>query len=417
MVTRRNFLRSAAAFGALPVLGMHTQNARAAYGDVLAITADGSNDAYPVLQNKTGLKIQKIETFHQGGTLGFVKLSTDDGSVGWGQVSTYDADISVEVLHRKIARHFLGNDPADLGILVDRAIEANYKYPWSYVCRALSGVDTAVWDLLGKREGKSVCELIGGKPRPFPVYGSSMSRSITPEDEAARLKKLRDEKGYTAFKIRVGSVNGHNQDAWPGRTEKLIPTVRKAVGDDVKMLVDGNSCYTPPKAIEVGRLLEEHHYVQFEEPCPYWELEWTAQVTEALDMDVSGGEQDNELATWRRMIEMRAVDIVQPDILYLGGLTRTLRVAKKAAEHKLPCVPHSANRAMVTLFTLHAMAAIPNAGGYVEYSIEDSPWSDNLFSPGFEVADGKVAIPDQPGWGVTVNAQWLEKAQHRSSQS
>lgn len=160
-MSRRNFLKTAALMSVFPTTGgLSLQQGHAIYDDyddVLAITADGCNDPYPVLKNKTGLKIQKIETFHKGSTLGLVKLTADNGSAGWGQVSTYDADISIEVLHRKIAQHFLGEDPADLGILVDRAIEANYKYPWSYVCRALSGVDTAVWDLLGKHESQSVC--------------------------------------------------------------------------------------------------------------------------------------------------------------------------------------------------------------------------------------------------------------------
>ena len=211
-----------------------------------------------VLRQKTGLKIRSIETFTKDSNLSVVRVRTDDGKEGFGQISTYDADLSAQILHRKIAGHALGRDPADLDAIVDSCIEANYKFPWSYVCRALSGLDTAIWDLLGKHAGKSVCELLGGKPRPFPVYGSSMSRTITPQDEAARLVRLRDQFGYRAFKIRVGSVNGHDQDQSPGRTEQLIPTVRKAVGDDIALLVDGNSCYTPPRAIQVGRLLEEH---------------------------------------------------------------------------------------------------------------------------------------------------------------
>lgn len=136
--------------------------------------------------------------------------------------------------------------------LVDRIIEENHKFPGSYVCRALTGLDTALWDLRGKRAGQSVCELLGGQPRPFPVYGSSMRRNIQPEDEAKRLTRLRDEYGYRAFKIRVSKVFGHDQYQWPGRTEALIPTVRQAVGDEVVLLADANSCYTPPKAIEVG---------------------------------------------------------------------------------------------------------------------------------------------------------------------
>jgi L-alanine-DL-glutamate epimerase-like enolase superfamily enzyme len=367
------------------------------------------------LQAKTGLKIRSIETFTRGTDLSVVRIRTDDGREGYGQISTFDADISATILHRKIAGHTLGRDPAEFETISDQAIEANYKYPWSFVCRALSGVDTAIWDLLGKLNGKSVCELLGGTPRPIPVYGSSMSRTIKPADEAQRLAQLRDAKGFGAFKVRVGSVCGHDRDQWPGRTEELIPAVRKGVGDEVRLLADGNSCYTPPRAIEVGRLMEAHNYCHFEEPCPYWELEWTAEVAAALKMPVAGGEQDNDLAQWRRMIRMGAVDIVQPDLLYVGGLTRGLRVARMAARAKLRCVPHSANLALVTVFTLHMMGAIPNAGDHVEFTIEPNDSATELYRPALEVREGRVAVPAGPGWGVTINPDWLAKAQRQES--
>ena len=280
----------------------------------------------------------------------------------------------------------------------------------------VSDFDTAIWDLWGKLEGKSVCELLGGEPRPFPVYGSSMRRGITPEEEAARLVRLRDEKGFGAFKIRIGSVCGHDEDQWPGRTEALVPTVRRAVGDDVKMLVDANSCYTPGKAIEVASMLHEHGVCHMEEPCPYWELEWTAEVTRMAEVLIAGGEQDYDLQQWKRIIGIRAVDIVQPDICYIGGLTRALRVADWASEASLPCVPHSANVSLVTVFTLHVMGAIPNAGPHIEFSIEPSPWADAMYTPSLVVRDGKVDIPAGPGWGVEIDPTWLEATEHQVSE-
>jgi L-alanine-DL-glutamate epimerase-like enolase superfamily enzyme len=364
---------------------------------------------------RTGLKIASIETFTQGTGLSIVRVRADDGTEGYGQIAPFEADISAMVLHRKVARHVLGCDPADFEAISDRAIEANYKFPWSFICRALGGVDSAIWDLLAKRAGKSVCALLGGRPRPIPVYGSSMSRTLQPEDEAARMKQLRDKQGFRAFKVRVGSVCGHDQDQWPGRTPALVSTVRKALGDNVDLLADANSCYTPPKAIEVGRLLEDHGYSHFEEPCPYWELEWTAKVTKALKMPVAGGEQDNDLAQWRRMLRMKAIRIAQPDVCYVGGPTRALRVAALARQAGLVCVPHSANLSLVTVFTLHLFGAIANAGRHVEFTIEPNPWKD-LYRPALEVRDGRVAIPDGPGWGVTLNTDWLAKAQRQTTE-
>lgn len=365
------------------------------------------------------MKIKTIETFSTE-FVGFVRVTVDSGEQGWGQVSTYHSDITSTILHRQIAPWALGWDATDIDGLVDIITEREHKFPGSYLRRAIGGVDTALWDLLARREDKSVCELIGGTRAPLRAYASSMKRDITPKNEAIRLQQLRDQYGFDAFKIRVGSECGRDVDEWSGRSEEIIPTMRKALGDNVTILADANSCYSPERAIEIGRLLEDNDYGHFEEPCPYWEMEQTKMVTDALDIDVSGGEQDCDIPTWRHMIEMRAVDVIQPDVCYLGGLTRTLRVAKMGELAGLPCTPHCANLSMVTLFTMHLLAAIPNAGKYLEFSIEGEdyyPWQDGLFvkSP-YDIVDGKASIPDAPGWGVEINPDWLDRANYQKSE-
>ena len=360
------------------------------------------------------MKIKTIETFSTT-DICFVTVTTDDGHSGWGQVAPYNADITARVIHRQIAPWALGADADDIEGLVDIIPDREHKFPGSYLRRALGGLDTALWDLRGKRQGKSVCELIGGVPGKLRVYASSMRRDINGKDEADRLSRLRDEYGYDAFKFRVGTECGRDVDHWPGRSEEIVPAVCKALGDGIAKLVDGNSGFSPPRAIEIGHMLEDNGVSHFEEPCPYWELEQTKQVTDALSLDVTGGEQDCELPTWQRMVDMRAVDIIQPDVCYIGGLTRTLQVAKMGELAGLPCTPHCANLSMVTLFTMHLLGAIPNAGKYLEFSIEGPeyyPWQVGLFveSP-FAIDDGKVTIPDAPGWGVEVSPQWLERAE------
>jgi L-alanine-DL-glutamate epimerase-like enolase superfamily enzyme len=410
---RRDLLRGAAALAA--ATGFPTGPVRAAPGTPAYPYLGRTEDYVDFRIIDPGLTITKVESWTQG-QYGMVRVTTNDGRQGYGQMSSFEPDITATVLHRQVAGHVLGKDPAQIDALVDRVIDANMKFPWSYVCRALAGVDTALWDLFGKIQGKPVYALLGGKTNPFPVYGSSMRRDISPEDEAARLAKLRDERGFRAFKVRLGVPTGHDRDAAPGRTEKLIPAVRKAVGDDVQLLADGNSCYTPPKAIEVGRRMEDHRYFWFEEPCPYWELEWTAEVAAALEMNVAGGEQDNDLAQWRRMVRMNAVDILQPDLCYIGGLTRAWRVAKMGQKAGKLVVPHSSHLSLVTLFSLHFMAAVPNAGPFVEFTIEgDANQGETIYSPSLEVKDGKVRIPDGPGWGVKINPAWLEKATYLKS--
>ena len=366
-----------------------------------------------------GRKITKIESFSTG-DVAVVRVSTDDGHSGWGQISTYNSDLASIILHRNLAQHVLGKDPVHIDQITDQCIEKNLKYPWSYISRALGGIDTAIWDLYGQITGKPVCELLGGEVKPVRIYGSSMSRAIKAGEEVERMLRLRDEMGITAFKFRIGNEASRNGDAWENRSEDMISKVGSALAGSCSLLMDANSGYTPDRAIHYGRMAQDYGIDQFEEPCPYWETEWIKEVTDVLDMDVSGGEQDNDIAKWRRMINSHTFDIIQPDPLYLGGITRTWRCALMANLAGIPCVPHSANHAMVTLFTLHLMRAIPNPGKYLEYSIEfDSGINKEaraLFDPEFKISDGALHLPAEPGWGLTIHPEWLSKAEYLVSE-
>ena len=365
-----------------------------------------------------GPRIDKIETFCTP-LIGFVRVITEDGTTGWGQVSTYNSDLTCEILHRQVAPWALGRGMDALEAMIAEIPLREHKFPGTYLRRAMAGLDTAVWDWRGKVAGKPVAELLGGTAGPIRAYASSMRRDITPEAEAARMTALRDTYGFDAFKVRVGAECGQDRDEWPGRTEEIIPTIRKALGPDVSLLVDGNSCYSPARAITVGRMLEDNGYEHFEEPCPYWEIEQTAEVTRTLRMDVAGGEQDWDMQHWKRMIAMRAVDIIQPDVLYLGGMGLSMQVAQMGAQANLPCTPHCANLSLVTLFTMHLLRAIPNAGRYLEFSIEDDyyyPWQRDLFvQDPYTISDGKAHVTEAPGWGVDVRPDWLAKSAYKCS--
>ncbi|MGB7334786.1 MAG: mandelate racemase/muconate lactonizing enzyme family protein [Salaquimonas sp.] len=364
------------------------------------------------------MKITRLETFANE-FVGFVRVTTEDGSEGWGQVATYNSDITSEIFHRQIAHWALGRDTDDLEMLVAEIPEHEHKYPGTYLYRALGGLDTAIWDWRGKQAGKPVTSLLGGSPGEIRAYASSMKRNIQPAEEAERMKRLAGEYGFDAFKVRVGAECGHDVDQWEGRTEAIIPFMRKALGDEASLLVDANSGFSAKRAIEVGRMLEANGYEHFEEPCPYWEMEETKQVTDALSINVSGGEQDWDIHHWKRMISMRAVDIIQPDVLYMGGMVRSLEVAQMGETAGLPCTPHAANLSMVTLFTMHLLRSIPNRGKYLEFAIEGDdyyPWQKDLFveSP-YVVKNGKVTVSDKSGWGVEISPQWLANAEHKVS--
>ncbi|XDA98957.1 mandelate racemase/muconate lactonizing enzyme family protein [Sulfitobacter sp. LCG007] len=366
------------------------------------------------------MKLASIETFTDEFVC-FVRATSEDGAQGWGQVAPYHADITAQVLHRQVAPHVLGMDCGDIDAMLDLVRDREHKFPGSYIRRAMGGVDTAIWDMRGKVEGKPVCALIGGTPGRIRAYASSMKRDITPADEAERFRKLAAESGFDAFKFRVGAEVGRGKDEWPGRTEEIVPGIRKALGPDVALLVDANSCYSPEQAIEVGKLLLDNGISHFEEPCPYWEFDQTRKVTEALPIDVCGGEQDCMMANWKRMIDERVVDVVQPDVCYLGGISRTLHVARMAEAAGMPVTPHSANLSLVTLFTMHLLRAIPNAGKYLEFSIEGLdyyPWQDRILATDpYAVEDGHVTVTDAPGWGVEISPEWLSRSRYAVSRA
>jgi L-alanine-DL-glutamate epimerase-like enolase superfamily enzyme len=363
-------------------------------------------------------RIVTLETFTDAFVC-FVRVTDETGAVGWGQTSTYHADITAQIFHRLVVPHVLGQDDGDIAALVQRVEEKEHKFPGSHRARAIAGLDTALWDLHGHRAGKPVAVLLGGTPGRVRAYASSMKRDITPEDEAARFLRLRDAHGFTAFKWRVGAECGHDVDEWPGRTEAVIPVVARALGDGIDKLVDGNSGFSVGRAIAVGRMLEAEGIGHFEEPTPYWEHEQTRAVADALSIDVTGGEQDCDLNVWRRMIGLRAVDVVQPDVMYMGGMVRTLDVCRMAAAAGLPVTPHAANLGLVTMCTMHLLRAIPNAGKYLEFSIEGPdyyPWQQGLFrGDPYRIEDGQATVTDAPGWGVEIEPAWLERASRQVS--
>jgi L-alanine-DL-glutamate epimerase-like enolase superfamily enzyme len=363
------------------------------------------------------VNITHIETLLYSDKVAVVRVATDTGAIGIGQTACHGADLSVAVLHKLIAPIFLGQNPWDLQALVTRAMRENYKYNGTLKCRALCGVETALWDLLGQITGQPVYRLLGGAVRErVPVYASSLSRKITPEQEAARMAELVARKGFRCVKIKVGGRMSRDADAAPGRTEQIVPLMREALGVQVDISADANSSYTPAKAIQVGRLLEHYGYFHFEEPCPFDEPENTRQVAAALDIPIAGGEQDSDLRMFKQLLDQRVVDIVQPDIGYIGGISRAKRVAELAELAGAPCTPHCSNHSLLQVFTLHLAAAMPACYQYQEWRADDDvPWAEAIFEPALEVIDGHLPLPTLPGWGIRIQPEFERSAEKRVS--
>ncbi|MEZ4680615.1 MAG: mandelate racemase/muconate lactonizing enzyme family protein [Caldilineaceae bacterium] len=275
----------------------------------------------------------------------------------------------------------------------------------------VSHVEFALLDLLGKLTNKPVAELFGPILRDtIPVYLSSMRRDTTPEQEVEWVGARLAQTGANAVKLKIGGRMSQNADAWPGRTEALVALARKTFGADVAIYVDANSSYDGPTAIEVGRMLEAHGVGWLEEPCPFEHYEATKAVADALKMPVVGGEQDTNLHHFAWMITQRGVDMLQPDLLYNGGMIRTLRVAHLAAAAGMTVAPHSPKNDPLAAYMLHFAAIVPNLGPHQEWRAvkEDNP---GWYGPIFSVQDGVVALPKGPGLGITYDDAVLDQAE------
>ena len=180
--------------------------------------------------------IEKIDSYYKDNVC-VVKITSSDGAVGYGQTAPFFADIAQIILHRQLAPLILGLLDDDFSLATSVIVKL-HKFTGSYVCRTVAGVDTAMWDMKGKREGKSVAQLLGAERDKIGVYGSSMLRDIPVEQEAERMERLRKERGYRAFKLHVGIWNSEGEDYWPGRTEDMFALAYQTLGDEVDLYVD-----------------------------------------------------------------------------------------------------------------------------------------------------------------------------------
>jgi len=360
------------------------------------------------------MQITAIRT-HTAEPVSLCAVETSDGLVGWGQLGLFRGGLSAEVLHAQIAPQLIGKPSDDIDGLCRRVVIRDYKWAGAHFSRALAGVETALRDLAGKRAGKPVCELLGGRCGPVPVYGSSMRRDLGPEAELERMRRLQGERGFQAFKIKIGERWGADRDAAPGRTERLIERMPLVLEPGTRLLADANSGFGVARAIEIGARLEQAGFWAFEEPTPCLEWERWIEVASALTIPVAGGEHASSEQELGRMLRFGAVDIVQPDLGYVGGVGPALRVAEMAAASKRGCLPHSANRSLQFVFTLHAIRAFPDPPPFAECSIEETPWATGIYDPQPVVEDGVVRLSGEPGWGVRIRESWIAQAEARET--
>lgn len=353
--------------------------------------------------------IKKIELLYSNG-LYFVRTISEDGFVGISVANDRVAYV-YPILNKLIAPYFVGRDARELETLLDEVYvyKNNYKMAGLPYWCCIAYLELSILDMLAKAQGKPLGELMGSRiNNEASIYVASGNRHTTPEEELEVLRQRVEQTGAKAIKYKIGGRMSKNKDSMTGRSKSLIYLTRKFFGDKMIIHADGNGSYDVEHAIEYGRVLEDINAYFYEEPCPFDDLISTKKVTDALDIPLAFGEQETSLTRFKWLILNNGADVIQPDILYNGGLIKTTKVARMAELAGMTITPHvSAGFGFV--YILHLASYTPNIGKYIENK-RGFEQANELLDGQMELKDGSINIPTLPGVGIRSDNPMLKKA-------
>ena len=355
-------------------------------------------------------------------TAHLVEVETDEGITGWGECfgAGNIALANKGIVEKIIQPIVIGMDPIDRDVIWHQVYNLMRDHGQKGMpLQSLSGVDIALWDIAGKVSGLPLYQLIGGAHRNrIDVYGYGMM--LRPEsadslvsrfiDEAAAIKEM----GFKATKMKVGL--GPKDDV------RLIEAVRQGVGEDYRFMVDANHAYTTHDAFYVGRAMEDFNPYWFEEPVAPEDLEGYRELRNGLNVNISGGEAEFNRWGWRALLESRGLDIAQPEVCALGGISEYLRVLALCHAHFTPVVNHVWGSAVAVATNMHLLAAMPPLPGglhpwepMLEFDTTHNVFRDELLTVPLDIqrqvaaSNGTVGLPKEPGIGVTPDLDFIQK--------
>ncbi|HPT27357.1 MAG TPA: mandelate racemase/muconate lactonizing enzyme family protein [Bryobacteraceae bacterium] len=343
------------------------------------------------------------------------RVRSRDGAEG---ISVAHSGISTlfPIFLRNLHPFFIGKDARELDLILEKVyiFGFNFRYNGISLGLPLATIEFAILDMLGRIAGKPAGQLIGEIHNPeVGVYIATEWREKPVEESIELVKQSVAAYDAQALKIKVGGLMFMTTDMYasgpPGRTEKMIPLVRKTFGDRMALYADSNSFYSVKEAIRVGKLLEEYKYGYFEEPVMFDHIEEIKQVADALTLPIANGEQDYSFYGFRWLIAHNGIDIVQPDNYYFGGMIRSMKVARMAAAFGKTIVPHMSGGGLGFLYNIHFVSAVPNADHHHEFKgLKTNVQFECKTSP-LKVVGGKIKVPTGPGFGVDFDPGWVAK--------
>jgi L-alanine-DL-glutamate epimerase-like enolase superfamily enzyme len=389
-----------------------------------SIRSEYQNDKYRQLDEIIGKPVLKRELFPSSVIIESLELlrfknsflcrvRSKDGATGISVANNSQMESLYPVFINRLQPFFIGKDARNLEALLAGiyVYQSNYKMQNLALWVPVATIEFAILDMLGRIANKSIGLLIGEIHNPrIAVYQANSERNISAELTIEHLFKEVGESKAKALKFKVGGRMSNNFEEPKGRTEKLIPLVRKTFGDKMVIYADSNGSYTSDEAIRIGRIMEENKIDFYEEPVPFDWYEETKEVAYALKIPIAGGEQEPSLHMFRWLIANDALDIVQPDMFYFGGMVRSMKVARMAHAFGKPCTPHI-SESLGYLYMMHFVSAIPNAGPYHEFKgfYNELPFECKTSS--LTSDDGVVTVPSGPGLGIEIDPGYIAKHQ------
>lgn len=353
--------------------------------------------------------IKKIELLFRDG-LYFIRTTSKEGLVGI-SVANDRVEYVYPILNKLIAPYFIGRDARELETLLEEVYvyKNNYKMAGLPYWCCIAYLELSILDMLAKAQDKPLGEIIGNRINgEANIYVASGNRHTTPEEELEVLRQRIEKTGAKAIKYKIGGRMSKNKDSIQGRSKSLIYLTRKFFGDNMVIHADGNGSYDVKHAIEYGKVLEDINAYFYEEPCPFDDLVSTKKVADALDIPLAFGEQETSLTRFKWLVLNNGADVIQPDILYNGGLIKTTKVARMAELAGMTITPHvSAGFGFV--YILHLASYTPNIGKYIENK-RGFEQANELLDGYMELKDGKINIPTLPGVGIRSRNSIFEKA-------
>jgi L-alanine-DL-glutamate epimerase-like enolase superfamily enzyme len=409
---RRDFLKTTAAAGAFSFApaGFSRSDEQS---EELAAKID-KIWAAPMLKTeiiKQPVKIASIELLKNGEHY-LVRARSTAGAEGLACAHNSVMASTYPIFLKRVAPFFKDKDARELESLLHGVYlkDSNYKWHGLPFWASVAPLEIAVLDLLGKIANQPIGALLGGVARKeIAVYRASGNRGNSPEAEIDYLKKIVAETGAGAIKFRLGARMRYD-DASTKRDLALIPLTRKTFGNRMTIYADANGSYDIPMAIRVGRVMEAHKLAFFEEPTQFDYYDETKRISGVLDIPIAGGEQESSLRRFRWMIENDCVQIVQPDLLYFGGLIRSVKVARMAEAAGIDCTAHMSGGGLGYLYVAHFASCVPNCGPHQEYKGDGDTTPVICDTSSLKSQNGMMKIPSGPGLGIKFDPEFVNKA-------